>query len=118
MSLKELMDKMPTAVSLGYARSEPSAEPSEEDPCPPPKEVVVVLSFSEKGFGFGEVTVVQTAEGVFLDTECMSLERVKRYFAALLDQAITDGDEDPEKHRLYNRVMQRTCGDHCGVCHG
>jgi len=64
----------------------------------------------------GEVCLKQTPEGLFLDTECMSLDRVKRYLALLLDQAITDNDQTPEKHQLYNRVMGRQCGEGCPVC--
>jgi hypothetical protein len=53
---------------------------------------------------------------VFLDTEHISLDRVKHYFEALLDKAILDTDNDPERHRLYNQVMGRQCGDSCQVC--
>lgn len=110
--LKKVLDSCPTNVALGYARS----RPNETDELAPPEEVVVVLAFTEKGFGFGEVSIHQTQEGVFLDTECMSLDRVKRYFNSLLDKAILDTDEDPERHKLYNRVMGRHCGDGCPVC--
>lgn len=110
--MKEILARLPTKVSLGYASSEPG-EPIDEAP---PKKVVVVLQFSEKGFGFGEVTIQQTPEGVFLDTECMSLDRVKGYFNALLDAAITDRDDDPERHALYNRVTGRSCNSACPAC--
>lgn len=112
----KIMDGFPTEVSLSYA----SYEPGDGDPdqFPTPKEVTVVLSFSEKGFGFGSVCIKQTTEGVFLDTEHMSLARVKKYFNMLLDSAVTDVDQDPARHALYNRVMQQQCGKHCKVCFG
>ena len=112
--LQEVLDRFPTRVALSYARFVPGSENPED--FLPPKEVVVVLEFSETGFGFGEVCIHQTSEGVFLDTEHMSLERVKGYFSALLDKAILDTDKDPEKHALYNRVMGRRCGERCRAC--
>lgn len=81
-----------------------------------PLEAVVVLSFSEPGFGFGEITLIQTPAGVFLDTECMNLDRVKKYFMALLDSAITDREEDPTKHALYNQETGTRCGEGCSMC--
>ena len=96
---------MPTEVSIGHAESADATDTR-----------VVVLNFSEKGFGFGEVTIVQTPEGVFLDTEHMSKEKCLEYFAMLLGKAVTDMDMDPEKHALYNRVMCRTCADGCAAC--
>ena len=113
--LDEIMDGFSTGVSLSYARSTfpEGADPLED----PPSEVVLCLQFSEKGFGFGEVTLKQTPEGVFLDTEHMSLKRVKRYFEMLLDSAITDTEQDPEKHALYNKVTGTRCGEQCILCH-
>jgi hypothetical protein len=111
-----IVDKLPTSVKLTYARAEWHEDSREDDPEASPKKVVVVLSFSEKGFGFGEVAIIQTDEGVFIDTEHMTMERVKWYFNALLDQGITDMDMDPERHALYNKVNRRTCGDGCTVC--
>lgn len=113
--LDEIMDSFPTEVALSYASSTfpEGAEPFES----PPSDVVVCLQFSEKGFGFGEVSLKQTAEGVFLDTEHMSLKRVKRYFEMLLDSAITDTEKDPEKHALYNKATGTVCGEHCILCH-
>lgn len=96
---------MPTEVSIGHAESADATDTR-----------VVVLNFSEKGFGFGEVTIVQTPEGVFLDTERMGVARCIRYFEMLLSSAVTDGDMDPEKHALYNREMGRTCADGCAAC--
>lgn len=112
-AFNEILDGMPTDVALSYARCTPAASGDREDA---PLEVVVVLQFSERGFGFGEITLKQTAEGVFIDTECMSPERVKRYFCELLGKAITDAETDPGRHALYNRVMNSCCGEACAVC--
>ncbi|MHB8107911.1 MAG: hypothetical protein ACYDH4_10885 [Candidatus Cryosericum sp.] len=115
-ALQDTLDKFPTEVWLTYAKCEPG-EPLKDDgrkvvlgiEQPPPKRVVIALEFSVQGFGFGEVTLIQTPKGVFLDTERMSLERVKKYFAMLLDGAITDWEEDPEKHKLYDEETGRGC---------
>lgn len=40
-----------------------------------------------------------------------------KYLTTFVENAITDGDEDPDKHRKYNEVMGRRCGEHCAVCH-
>lgn len=112
--MQAVMDSFPTSAALSYGRADYAAGSNDEAP---PERVVVVLQFSEKGFGFGEVTIIQTPEGAFLDTECMSVERVKKYFALLLDGAIADHERDPVKHALYNRVMGRTCSVGCAVCH-
>lgn len=115
-ALKKILDGCPTEVSLRCAHSTPDPDADPEDDFAPVKEVVVVLSFSEKGFGFGEVTLVQNEHGVFLDTECMSVATAKRFFAALLDKAIPDTDRDPARHKLYNQAMGRTCGPRCSAC--
>jgi len=109
--VQEVFDGLPTRVSLRFARFKPGD--GEEAP---PAEVVVVFAFSERGFGFGEVTLKQTPEGVFLDTECMSAERCKKYLSALVDSAIADTEDDPDKHALYNRVMGRRCAENCAAC--
>lgn len=80
-------------------------------------EIVVGIHFSDPGYGFGEITIMQTKEGVFIDTELMSIERVKGYVCALIDRAISDNEMHPAKHALYNRVMGRSCGHACKVCH-
>lgn len=113
--LQKFFDSLSTHVCLGYAHSEypEGVEPLGETP----DKVVVVLGFSEKGFGFGEVSFVQTKEGLFLDTEDMGPEKVKKYLSLLVDQAILDTDEDPEKHLLYNKVRNSVCSEHCKICH-
>jgi hypothetical protein len=104
-------------VSLRYADCKAGVpKEGEHEWDTPPEKVVFVLQFSESGFGFGEVTIMQTAQGVFVNTECMSLDRVKKYLAALVDSAITDNEQDPEKHALYSEVMGRGCGPRCRVC--
>ena len=111
--LEKVLATLPNAVNLSYGRTDGG---SDEDPSVTPDRVVASFNFSEPGFGFGEVTIVQTAEGVFLDAERMSLGRVKRYLSALVDSAISDSDEDPDRHALYNRVMGRRCSDACQAC--
>ena len=109
-SLEELMGELETGVELTYAKA------SDGDRFGNCSEVTVVLQFSERGFGFGEVAIRKTPKGVFVDTECMSLERVKKYLSMLVDNAVLDTDEDPAKHLLYNEVMGRRCGRGCPVC--
>jgi hypothetical protein len=121
---EKILDGLPTSVSLAFASSKfKQAENTkplsdgefEEHDDSPPEDVTVVLQFSEKGFGFGEIAIRQTPEGVFLDTEYMNLEKVKKYVNLLLDQAVLDIDQDPQRHILYNRVMGRSCGN-CIIC--
>ncbi len=112
-ALGKVLSGLPALVSFARAWSrgdDPNAEL-------PPDEVIVVLEFSEPGFGFGEVTFVQTRSGCFLDTEYMSRERVKRMLCALVDAATADSDTDPAQHLRYNEVMGRTCGAGCSTCH-
>lgn len=113
--LEQVFEGLPTRVALSYVRCTPASGDTPRGT--PPSEVVVIVSFSEKGFGFGEVCLKQTPEGLFLDTERMNLNRVKRYFMHLLDSAVTDNDQSPDNHALYNRVMGRQCGPGCSVCH-
>lgn len=115
--LHEVLKGLPTRVRLTYAACKQGLHEGGTDPGGPEvEEVVLVLEFSESGFGFGEITIVQTQDGVFVDTECMSLERVKKYLGALVDSAVTDNDQDPVKHARYNEVMRRGCGPRCRVC--
>lgn len=109
--LQGAMDVLPTTVSLTYGNATGGKKPYDQH-----DEVIAVLSFSETGFGFGEVAIKQTRAGVFIDTECMDMERIKRYFGMLLDSAITDTEEDPRLHALYNSEMGRRCGPGCDVC--
>ena len=106
--LEVILDQVPDSVVLSYGRTDGDSES--------PDKVVAVVHFSERGFGFGEISIRQTPEGCFVDTECMGREQVKKYLCALVDGAVVDTDEDPEKHRLYNRVAGRRCGAGCRVC--
>lgn len=110
---RAVMSKLQTRVSLKFADCK---ESQPNDLNVDPEEIVVMFQFSEKGFGFGNVTIKQTPAGVFIDTECMSLDRVKKYLALFVDSAITDNDQDPEKHALFNRTMGRSCGERCKIC--
>jgi len=121
--LEQVLADLPTKVTLTYASYKPGVPAEPEGSVhlaiddPPPEEVALVLQFCEPGFGFGEVTLVQTAEGVFIDTERTNLKRVKKWFCALIDSAIPDWEQDPERHALYNRVMRSECGSACRVCY-
>ncbi len=113
--LKSLLSQFPTSVRLAWGRAE--GGPTAEEPGKEATKAVAVFEFSEKGFGFGQITFIQTVEGCFLDTEHMSRETVKRFLGLLIDGAVTDTDAEPEKHLLYNRVAGRRCGSHCAVCY-
>jgi len=77
---------------------------------PDPAYASIVLQFSEPGFGFGEITLRQTARGVFIDSEQMSRERIKRYFNQLIDGAVFDWEEDPAKRALYEEETSAKYG--------
>jgi hypothetical protein len=116
-TLKEIMAGIPTKVTLSYGSHKAGAPQEGLHPLEiPPEEVVVVFQFSETGFGFGEITIVQTQKGVFVDTECMGREKVQQYLSAFLASAILDTDVDPEKHALYNEERGSRCGGGCRVC--
>lgn len=104
--LNEIMDGLPNEVRIEHVHQKGPEGVDEVGLPHPPDEIVAILSFSEKGFGFGHVTFVQTKDGLAIDTECMSRDRVKKYLCWLVDNAVTDTDKDPEKHALYDRIMQ------------
>lgn len=117
--LKDLFGELPsyTQLTFGNHKYDMEAEPG-PDGQHPLKEAVAVFSFCEKGFGFGELTLVVDAQGQhYLDTESTNLKRVRELLLRVLDTAILDTDMDPEKHRRYNAQMGRTCGSDCPVCH-
>lgn len=109
--LDELFSQFPTRVRLAFGRTDGWSEDA------PAERTVAVLEFSEQGFGFGEITIVQTKKGCFVDTEHMSKDRVKRYLCALIDGAILDTDTDAERHLLYNEEAGRRCGEGCAICY-
>lgn len=112
-AFQRILDSCSDHVSLSFGRAErpiPGGFPEYE-------RVVAVFSFSQKGFGFGEFAIVQDGDQAFVDTEHMSLDRVKGFISRLLDGAILDTDDDPTRHRLYNERMGRRCGGGCKVCH-
>jgi hypothetical protein len=118
-ALDDLMNDFPDRTVLSYARAE-GDKVDEDSGAALPDKVTVVLSFSEKGLGFGEIALVEDlVEGrMFVDTEHMRKETVQRILLRLLDNAIFDTDDDPVKHKLYNEKMKRQCGAGCKVCYG
>lgn len=114
---------MPQQSRLVYASFEAADEVPNDDPVrlsvdePDPKKVVLVLGYSEPGWGFGQFTIIQTPEGVFLDTEMTNPEKVKAAFCALIDGAIVDHDPDPERHAKYNAATGTRCGPRCRTCY-
>lgn len=110
------MSGLPTRVELGGAHQRP--EHLSESILDTPEEVTVWFSFSEKGFGFGEFAIKRTSDGVFVDTEQMGLAKIKHYLGLLLDSAITDVDDDADKHQRYCCAMNRSCGPACRQCGG
>ena len=109
--LRKMMAEMPNQARLGYG-SIKRVEGQEE-----PERVCSVIQWSMKGVGFGELTIVQTPKGVFMETECMGPAFVKEVFLMLANVAILDTDKDPEKHKLYNEAMQRECSEDCRICY-
>lgn len=117
-TLKELFVDWPTDVTLRYASYEKGTpKEGEHEFEAEPKHVSFSIGFCEKGFGFGEITFQQTPKGLFLDTEHMDPERVKKYLCMLVDKAIKDTDMDPEKHALFCSEWRRFCGPHCTACY-
>lgn len=109
---QQILDSVsPLNVVLAYGSGERPDEQTGD--C---EEAAAVFAFAEKGFGFGEITVVQRGGKMFVDTECMSREKVKFYLNAMIDQAVCDIDDEPEKHRAYSEATGRSCGPGCTVC--
>lgn len=111
--IKRFFDSLPMNVVVSYVRQEPASVEVDELA----DRTVIVVSYSEPSYGFGDFAFVQTEEGLFLDTETSGPDRVKKYLEYLVDNAILDTDQDPESHLLYNKVMGRICGEHCKICH-
>ena len=122
---QKMLDKLGTYVTPSYGYAEPHDPPREDEiGLPISKTVTFLFSFAEKGFGFGEFCFKHdVASGqTFLDTECMSKERIKRYLCNLVDISIadryvgvggkTDQPFDKEAHKRYHEVM----GGHCPNC--
>ncbi len=112
--LEAVMASLHNRCRLSYAKAV-SKDPREEDEhgFENYREVVAVFTFAEEKFGFGEVTiVVDPATGQhYIDGETMSRERIKKYLGWLVDSAIMDSEEDPERHRAFDAFMGRRCGD-------
>lgn len=112
-----IFDNLPTEVSLSWASSDKGKlKAGEPEWAAQPEKVAVSISFCEQGIGFGEITFMQTPNGLFLDTEYMGAERVKRCLGMLVDKAIKDTETDREKHQLFCREWGRECGPACEIC--
>lgn len=109
---QEIVDGMPTHVLPSFARM--SEVKDVEDA---PDEIVMGFSVSEKGWGFGEFVIALRQGKVFIDTEYEGGERIVEFVKRMVASAVLDTDQDPERHKLYNEVMGRRCGESCGVCH-
>lgn len=115
MDIKKILDGFPSYCEIRYARSDENK--NDEHGMSTPEKAVLVLSVGKKGWGFGEFSFVQDENGkLFVDTECTSLETAVGIITDWLKTATTDWEEDPEKHKRYNEVMQRSCSDRCKVC--
>ncbi len=110
--LQAIWDSFPTRVTIRGAYCDPSPDDEFED-C---VSAGIVLGFSEKGFGFGEITIRKTPEGIFIDTERMGATKVLEYLAVLVGSAITDVEQDPKLHARYNRAAKSECYAECPLC--
>lgn len=110
--LQAILDSFPTRVVVRGAYCVPSSEDEFAD-C---ESAVVVFGFSEQGVGFGEIAIHKTPDGIFIDTERMGAAKVLEYLAVLVGSAITDVDQDPERHVRYNRASKGECYAECPLC--
>lgn len=106
-----VLDGLPTFIRIDYAMCEQDEEDLERSR--PPLRASVGFVFSQKGFGFGEIYILQTQDGVFIDSELMGREGVKHFLGALIDAAILDTDTDPDKHEAYRKATKSSCGPGC-----
>lgn len=108
-NFQKILDGCPTYATLSYGSFKGTGEQNELG-FEKPKRVAAVFDFSIEGFGFGELTLVRDENGqMYIDTECMSKERVKSILCHIVDSAITDREEDPERHIQYHEVMGGFC---------
>jgi len=114
--VRELLRQVPSYAYFCWARQEANDDAGLA-PIPMPRKLSIGLAFGEPGFGFGEFTFVQDLEGqVYIDTECTSRKTLQRMLSRLLESAIFDTDQDPERHRKYNANRGRRCARSCAVC--
>jgi len=113
--LKDIFDKVPNYTQIRFASCELHEDDTEGMRLP--KKATLVIAFGKPGFGFGEFTFVQDSDGkLYLDTECSNRETVIECLAQLVNEAIVDWDQDPIKHKKYNEIRGRRCGELCKVC--
>lgn len=101
------LDGIPDKVRLVYGRGD-SAETDK---------TVAVIMFSKKNWGWGEITIVNNRDQMFIDDEYMGKDGVKQILNDLVDSAIFGSDREPAQHKLYNEKMKRVCGQHCQICY-
>jgi len=111
-TLEECLGGLETSTTLSWARQENTGE-RDESGLEIPKRISVGFHFSEKNYGFGDISIVWEAGQIFIDSEYMPAAKVKEILGRVIDHAIFDWDKDPERHRRYSQVMRRTCGQHC-----
>jgi hypothetical protein len=121
-AFQKLFDGLEDRIVLVAAHSryseESMAKYSQGDVDVYPEKSVAVFAFSEKGYGFGEITMACDSEGqMYIDTEASSPETVKRILARIVDSAILDRETDPERHKKFNTFMGRICSEACPICH-
>lgn len=113
--LDKILDSFPTSCKIDYAHC--ISNENDEYGIEPPDKATVVLSVSKTGWGFGQFAFVQDKDGqLYINTECSNLETVIEAVTNWIKSGITDWDDDPERHKRYNEVMKRSCGDWCKVC--
>jgi hypothetical protein len=105
------MDKMSNHAEIRWAKVEPG--PDVDGPL---KRASIVIGFSKAGWGFGEFTIVQDAEGrVFVDAEHCGKEMVLEAFSKLLEGATFDHEYDsPQRHAFNTATGRRGCD--CPEC--
>lgn len=113
---EEALAKLPSGVVIQHAETMHQEMPENELEDLRPLRARITFSFSEPGFGFGEISILQTEDKVFIDTECMGREKVMQYLKEFVDRAIVDTDQDPLAHAEYNEQRGRWCHDQCPAC--
>jgi hypothetical protein len=64
------------------------------DPVDPSIPNLLLIRWSLKGMGFGELTLLARPDGLFLDSEAMSAETVKKILGMAVDDAYAHGRTD------------------------
>lgn len=107
-TFEEILSQFPTHTKLIFGKTEYTGEKDPDTGFDKMKTAKAVFSFRQKGFGFGEICIKTGEDGItYIDSEMMSLDKVKELLCAIVDTAIFDWEQDPKLRAMYDKAMNR-----------